>query len=327
MGRQPENEEELKNEIFNIYTKYLNDRREVFFVRFHELIIKWYNGYLYNKIINSEFQFIEAEEFLVEIYDAMVRFVKNCATVPKERNLFFGQIKKTLKHARYEHYRNFESGLIHIPKGKIELFKKIKSTFAMVEQNSGKKLSENEKIIKTSLYLGISEDEIRDCLIIMNNEKILSLEFPNINDEDNNDILDFFELNENADLDLSKHPANPQDSVLAPLDSHENINNIKDALKTVFQGKYAKQPFYKSLFTGLCLDTWTEPTHYEWFSEHFEYLKEFLDIEMLEEYKKTGKRPKDLEICLKRACQIFCVNDKISFERNPFIPKLNGELV
>jgi len=28
-----------------------------------------------------------------------------------------------------------------------------------------------------------------------------------------------------------------------------------------------------------------------------------------------------------RACLIFCVNEKISFERNPFISKLNGELI
>jgi hypothetical protein len=171
----------------------------------------------------------------------------------------------------------------------------------MVEQNSGKKMSEDEKIKKASPLLEIPEDKIRDCLILMNNEKVLSLEFPSINvDDDNNDILDFFELNENVDLDLSKHPANPQGSFLAPLDSHENINNIKDALKTVFQRKkYEKHPFYKSIFTGMCLDTMTEPTHYEWFFEYFEYLKEFIDEEMLEEYKKTGKRPKDLEICLK----------------------------
>ena len=30
---------------------------------------------------------------------------------------------------------------------------------------------------------------------------------------------------------------------------------------------------------------------------------------------------------LNRACQIFCVNGKISLERNPFFSKLNGKLV
>ena len=37
--------------------------------------------------------------------------------------------------------------------------------------------------------------------------------------------------------------------------------------------------------------------------------------------------PDSLAVFILWACPIFCVNDKISFERNPFISELNGELV
>jgi hypothetical protein len=294
MGKQPKSEEALKDDIFNDYSEYISepshDRRGVIFARFHKSIIEWCYGYLYNKVVNAELQIREANLFYVEIYEALERLVKNEVTVPKEKNNFFAYLRTTLDNAKNEYYRDCEGGPIHIPKGKIELLNKINTFIDMKKQNSERELSENEIISDASFFLGIPEDKVRTCMELMNKKNVLS--------------FDIFELKKAS---------------VSPDTQYDTQENIKDALKKVFQGKYAKQPFYKSLFTGLCLDTLTEPTHYEWFSEHFEYLKEFLDEEMLEEYKKTGKRPKDLEICLKHYPGINNPSQSASNRKEPFL--------
>jgi hypothetical protein len=110
MGKLSKNESELKSKIFNTFSEYQSepshDRRKVIFARFHELIIEWCDGYLYN-FINAELQVKEYHLFLVEIYDATARLVQNKETVPKEENLFLVYLRTTLSNAKNEYYRKY----------------------------------------------------------------------------------------------------------------------------------------------------------------------------------------------------------------------------
>jgi len=97
-----ENEEQLKDDIFDIFSKCRNesssDRRQTYFGQICELIFKWCDIYLSFNVNNMG----------LEITKLTMRIIKEniIANVPKDKEGFFKYLLKSLHNAKNEYYRN-----------------------------------------------------------------------------------------------------------------------------------------------------------------------------------------------------------------------------
>jgi hypothetical protein len=267
--KQRKTEEQLKADIFNIYSRYVNetsaDRRQVDFARICGAIISWCTDYLG----------IKANEMGIEIFNAVKRLVKDDNTrVPKDKKEFFWYLKKVLGNAKNEYYRNNVDGSIHISRETSAKLKLVEKIIATNESRTGRKLTENERRQYILNWFSVAE-----YTELINLKKITGL---NTGDDNEIDLLN----SEVKPSYMENVSFNPQDEYFAKLD----MQKAKDVLEKVLQDcQDRSRECYRSLFTAYCIEK----------SMIIDDIIPLLDNEILEAYQKNEKAPNNYEIYLK----------------------------
>jgi hypothetical protein len=248
-------EEQLKADIFNIYSKcreeQSSDRRQVYFGQLCDSVFRWCTSYLFSA----------AKEMGVEIVEALERIVKK-EKMPEEENDFFKYMVTTLYNAKNEYYRNNKSNNIKIPRIVYDMEKMILSQ----ESNTGRKLSEEEKIECISKWFNKTEKKAKECLQRIENKNVVSL---TTFDDEEKDIPDSY--NEPESMFFSKI----------------NTPDSRKAVETVLQSKQKRtRECYRALFTAYCIDN----------SIDFEGAASVLNAEIFEKYLNNRKKPDQYEV-------------------------------
>jgi hypothetical protein len=272
--KRQKTEEQLKADIFNIYSHYFNepssDRRQVNFSRICGLIISWCTDYL----------MIKANEMGEEIFHVVLRLVKDDNTkVPKDEKEFFWYLKKALDNAKNEYCRNNEDSTVHIPKATLEKLKMVEKIIIAIESRTGKKFTEYERQQEISKWFSIAE-----YTELMNLKNISSIDINYRTDDDDNEIN---LLNSKVKpLYMENASTDPLDEYFTKLERTE----FRNALEEVLQNSQDRtRDCYRSLFTAYCIDK----------SMIIEDIIPLLDSEILEAYQMNGNVPKNYEIYLK----------------------------
>jgi len=213
--KPPKTEEELKANIFAVYSNYRNepssDRRQVCFERFCGYVIQWCTNF---KIIP------EAREMGLEIYEALMRIVKK-----EIKDNFFGYLVTTLKNARREYYRKNISSGIKYPR----IVKDIEKFISLQESNAERKLTEEEKINFISEWSNKPLKKVREYLEMIDNRKVGSLT-----------------ENKETELDI-----NPESIFFTKF----NSAIIREVVESVLSSKQDRtREFYRALFTAYCIN-------------------------------------------------------------------------
>jgi hypothetical protein len=219
MAKQHRTEEQLKADIFKVFSLYFDepspDRRQVYFTRICDLIISWSNECLK----------IKANEMGIEIYNLTQRLVKIDTKFPKDEVGFFKYLKTSLHTAEKEYYRNNKKNCIKIPRDIKNKLNYIDGIITLKESKLGRSLSENERrqCIPEKWF------SIAEYTKLTNIKKIGSLEF----------------------ADIDKASIDPEDEYFAKLD----ILDIRDALELVLKNTQDRtRECYRALFTAYCID-------------------------------------------------------------------------
>ena len=306
MLKQQKTEEQLKAEIFSTYSCYLDepssDRRQVYFSRICTAIISWCTGFLG----------ISANEMGLEIYNAVLRLVKGNNNVPEDEKGFFKYLKKTLYTAEKEYYRNNVKSSTKIPRNTRKRLRMVEDIIITKESNVGRKLSEAERRQCISEWFGIAEYSK-----LLNLIDTGSLEFsPRIVDDDNEIDL----LNSKVKPPYMENASiSPEDEFFVKFDVPDDVLDIINALKLVLQNTQERsRECYRALFTVYCIEK----------SIDFEGLNQLLDNEILDAYRKDGKKPKQHEIYMKYHPEAKKASaDSIASKMvKDFLGKLNSEL-
>ena len=281
MGIQKKPEEQFRSEIFSIYSHYNSeiyaDRRQVYFAQLCESTLRWCSRYFLK----------EANDMGYEIFMVLQRMVNSNDKIPNTKSDFFNYLKAALYNAKSEHFRSFESNLINIPKDKISKIKKIDDIIRMEESNTSRKLSENERVQFISKWFDMPEKEVREYLYLKNVRYVNGLTNKENNDEADTDILN----TEKAHIPyLEKTFINPEKEYFAKLSTSENVKRILNAVKSILNNTQDRtRECYRALFTVYCIDNAID----------FEGLSSLLNSEIVETFRKNGKKPKLLEVYLK----------------------------
>jgi hypothetical protein len=304
MGKQRKTEEQLKADIFSIYSSYLNDpspdRRQVHFAQICEAVISWCTDYLN----------IKANEMGIEIYNAIQRLVKdNNARVPKDESGFFKYLKRVLDNAKNEYYRKNEDSLIQVSRETLRKFKIVEKIITKKESNTGRKLTENERCQYISEWFSVAEyTELMNLL----NASSLEISYPK-----NGDIGGIDLLNTKAKPPyMESVSTDPQDEFIAKLD----MQDLKNALELVLQKVQDRsRECYRSLFTAYCIDKLV----------NFEVLAPLLDRKILEIRRKDGEKPAQYEIYMKYHPEVEKKSAEASASKmtKDFLEKLNTALL
>ena len=208
----------------------------------------------------NEYLGIKANEMGIEIYSVVQRLVRDKNnSIPKNESGFFKYLKTALYTAKNEYYRNTEKGRINISRDTRKRLKMVENIITTKESNAGRKLTQDERRHCISEWFGMAEYS-----------KLMSLI--------NTGSLEF-DSNKSIFID-------PQDEYIEKLDLYK----FRDSLEQFFQNTQERtRDCYRAIFTVYCIDK----------SIDFKGLAPLLDSEILEAYRKDGKKPKQHEIYLK----------------------------
>jgi hypothetical protein len=295
--RHQKTEEQLKTEIFTRYSQCQDepssDRRQVYFSQFCGLILTWCTQYIFKQEDTNEggtdFPVKEAHKMGVEIYDAILRLLKeNTAKKLLKEEDFFKYLRTSLNSAQAEYYRNNELGSLHIPKEKKAMLKKIDDVIRMKESIKERELTEDEKLYELSDWFHITKDEAGDYLKLSATRYTVGLEFKS-NTNDTDDEMELLNLKKVNSPDLPGAPANTVEAeYFAKFDIEGTAGTIRDAAESILRKAQKRtMPVYRALFTAYCINN----------VKNYEALRPVLDSEILEAYK--NKKPVLYEIYLK----------------------------
>jgi len=221
--KPPKTEEELKANIFDVYSKFRKDpdRRQVCFEQFCEYVIQWCTNF---KIIP------EAKEMGLEIYKALIRIVKK----EIEEKDFFRYLVTSLKNARAEYFSKGISKGMKYPKR----VKDIEKFISLQESNAERILSEKEKIECVSKWFNITPKKAREYLWMIDNKKV--------------DSLTSFE-DEGKDIPDSNN--NPESTFFSKFSIQENAAIVRGVVESVLLSKQDRtRECYRALFTAYCIN-------------------------------------------------------------------------
>jgi len=253
-------EEELKANIFTVYSKYRDepssDQRQVYFGQLCDYVFRWCTNYEI---------FPEAREMGVEIFEALERIVKR----EIEEKHFFGYLVTTIKNAKNEYYRKNISNNIKYPR----IIRDIEKFISLQENNAERILTEEEKIERVSKWFNKSPKKAREYLGMIDNKNI--------------DSLTYYD-NEDKDIPDSKNdPESIFFSNISVQEIQENAAIIREVLKSVLLKKQDRsRECYRALFTAYFINN----------SNDFEGIASVLNAEILEKYLKDGKKPEQYEV-------------------------------
>jgi hypothetical protein len=149
--------------------------------------------------------------------------------------------------------------------------KKIDEIIRMEESNAGRQLTGNEQVQRISEWLNIQEKDVRKYLKIMNMKDITGFTYK-------------------SDSFIDTTSVEPEKEYFSSLGKSENVKCIQDAVESFLSKTQDRtRECYRALFTGYCIDK----------SIYIEDLVLSFNSEILEEYQKSGKKPKQHEIYLK----------------------------
>ena len=257
MGKPLKTEEQLKTDIFNVYSKYRDeqspDRRQTDFGQLCDFIFRWCTSY---NIIP------EAKEMGEEIFYAVKRVAEKML---KEEKDFFKYLVTSLKNAQAEYYRKDLSNINKLPRE----VKEIEKFISLQENNAGRMLSEEEKIKIISKWFNKTEKKAKECLKRIENKDVVSM--TTFDDkEKEKDIPDFNN--------------NPESMFFSKF---EKTSDIRKAVESVLQSKQERtRECYRALFTVYCIDN----------SIDFEGADHVLNAEIFEKYLKDGEKPDQYEV-------------------------------
>ena len=143
MEKTKENEELLKDKIFEIYinckSETSSDRRQVYILQLAEHIYKWCEDYLPYRGYDKRSK--QSEVTGEEIFKIAIRlFRENSKTnIPEDKSRFFGYIINSLKTAKKEFERDF-------------LSKNENNIIRMQESYLGRRMSEDERLNVTNIW-------------------------------------------------------------------------------------------------------------------------------------------------------------------------------
>ena len=285
MKKDQKSEEQLKSEIFSVFSQCRNetssDRRQVYSGQLCDLIFHWCNSY--------PFQNINTREIGLEIFKLVFQLVKENGrqNIPNDENEFFQYLKKSLYHARAEFHRTYESGSIKIPKEKMSKLKKIDEIVRMEESNLGRTLTSNECAQCISEWFNISLIEANRYLELKKMQNVIGLAY---NSHSNDKVKDILESETVRIPYIKSIKNNLEDVFFSSINTFENSIFITDSIETVLNNTQERtRACYRALLTGFCIDN----------SIDLEGLSSVLDTEILDEYRKNFKIPSQHEIYLK----------------------------
>ena len=221
MAKQQKTEDQLKADIFNVYTRYLDepssDRRQVYFVQLCDFIFRWCKNYLYKK---------DTDEMGVEITKTVLSIIK----IRKEEMDFFGYLINSLGNAQKQYNRSSVKGFTKAPR----ILKNIEKILSEREGNIGRKLSANERVHCLCNWYSWPEKKSLEWL------KLLDRKF------EGDDELG----NENP-KNVPIVTIGIEDDFITRLD----VRVVKEALEHLLQNTQDRtRECYRSLFTMYCID-------------------------------------------------------------------------
>jgi hypothetical protein len=266
-------EEELKDEIFNIYIKFKNetasDRRQVYYSQLWKPIYKWCLIKEKNRFGKDRF----GEEIGIVIKS--ITNEESKANVPQVKDEFFKYLFSSIITAEAGYHRKYDSGTIKIPKEKMSKLKNMENVLRMEESNLGRKLTDDERSYYLDKWFRFNKQEYQKYIDLYNKIFIESISYIS-DDGDETDVLNM------SVTPLFGVSNNPQDEYLTKL----NTEAICNAVNTVLNNRQERaRPCLKALFTAFCLDNIIE----------YQDLYHILDNEIIEDYKKD-KKPTKYEI-------------------------------
>lgn len=266
-------EDQLKTDIFSIYTQYFNesssDRRQTDFARIYDKIISWCIQYLN----------INANEMGLEIYGVVQRLIKNSnKKLLNDKNDFIRYLKKALNNAKKEYHRNIGAVEEDIPGETRRKLRLVKDLIAYKESYESRKITEAErKQYVSELFDPVEYSE----LLKLKNVSHFEFAFNNTDDESTLNLLD----SEVKSIFTENSLTDPQEEYFTKLDGINDKEILEQILKTC---QDRTRECYRSLFTAYCINN----------SKLKDELIALLDNEILEAFKENGNEPKLRDIYL-----------------------------
>ena len=286
MEEQKQNDEKLKADIFDIYSKYdpSSDRDKL---DLWELVTRWCRYYLFPKqtkqLIEKEGKNTEKrtnEEiglliFRQEMSPYIFKAIKDCAEKDKmPKKEFFSYLYTALKNAVIQYVRDNPENLIK----ETRTLREIKILLTTWEKIKGREPTQDERYNYIRGMMPEKKDEtIREYLVQMDTigENTISNTF--VDDDGNKlNIIDTIE----SHLSIPHYEA-IEDSV------EEIIKNELESLLNKYKDK--DKPFYRALLTTRFLTNDNDKKYYK-------KIMSILDEEIIKEYEKNGKIPNQYEI-------------------------------
>ncbi|WP_461248018.1 hypothetical protein [Treponema sp. R6D11] len=269
-----ENEEQLKENIFETYSKWLvessSDRFLTYYTQLLEQIYTWCKDFSFKKNINNM-----GEEITVVTKRIMERKDK----IPTDKKIFFYYLSKALKKEKSNFYRKYNTEDIRIPKEIKAKIRDSEDVLRMKERNLGRKLTKDEKITAVSDWFGIS---IKRATNIVKAMDICGINFTNNNKNEDGKTIDILN-SATTSIYMENKILNPLDEYLIKIDRKHILETVEYLLK---KKQERARGCYKALFTLHCIENYKD----------FEGLYPVLDSQVLETWQKEGKEPNQYEI-------------------------------
>jgi hypothetical protein len=270
-------EEQQKVYIFDIFSKCRSEtapgRLQVYFPTLCEQIYLWYKDYLS----------VDIDDMGLVISQVINRFTKaeKIKRIPNDKDGFFKYLNTSIDREKTNLYYEYnEKDTIRYPKEIKQRIKKVEDFIRMKESQNGKELTYNECIQGISKWFNISESNAREYLELSKNRNVRSLDFININGEEEN-ILDSNDLKSSYCSYSNEEPE-------SALFTNFNESIIREAVTSVLAKKQERaKPCIKALFTLYCI------------KNDLKELYPILDQEIIDSFHKHDKKPKQYEIYLK----------------------------
>jgi len=258
-----ENEEQLKDEVFDIYSKWQtessSDRFLIHFTRLSEQIYIWCKNYSFKRDIDNL-----GEEITIVVRGSMNKIL--------DKDSFFKYLTDSINNGIASFYRKYnEKELIKIPREKKRKLRNVKDFIRMKESQLGKKLTNDERIQCVSKWFNITEKKAGKYLELIDIKYVGSLSYANNDENKEIDVVD-------------SHSEDPLDEYI----TRTGMETILKVVKSLLDKKQDRsRDCYKALFTLYCV------------KKEITGLYPILDQEIIDSFYKESKKPKQYEIYLK----------------------------
>ena len=264
METNKKTEEEQKDLIFDIYLKWQNstnsDCTQTNFLKFYDQILKWYKNY-HPKILNN------MGEEIVKVFNKLIEEKERKLNLPKDKDGFFKYLNTSINNEKLSSIRDFdEKKAIKITKYAKAQLKEINLAIEDEEDHLRRKLTgdEHDRIITKTM-------KKQRYIEILNAKNTGSLSFTINNDNKEVDALNFI-----SNLSITPHDE---------LHFKNSAEIEREAVKTLLEKTQARaRDCLKALFTRYCI------------KNGLKHLFSVLDQEMIDNFNRGGKIPKQYEI-------------------------------